>query len=130
MSEREKKIEEAGLAIETFNYLDASILFLIMFYHRKGNQGWMPRGEFTISLVGERFFWQKISKVFRPAHIEWGTIRPYHVLLYARPVGFPKRAAPSGIRDIHYFHHRNPLNVNKLVQNKALYNRRNYHIII
>ncbi len=27
MSEREKKIEEAGLAIETFKYLDASISF-------------------------------------------------------------------------------------------------------
>jgi hypothetical protein len=48
----------------------------------------------------------------------------------AAGIGFPKRAAPSGIGDIHDFHHRNPLNVNKLVQNKALYNRRNYHIII
>ncbi len=83
-----------------------------------------------MSLFGERFFRQEIRKISRPAHIKWGTIRPYPVLLRARPVGFPKGAAPSGIGDIHDLHNRNPLNVNKLVQNKALYNRRNYHIII
>jgi hypothetical protein len=111
--------------------------------------------------VSQRFFGQKISKVFRPVHInpapssgpagrfsltihprsraagysgrcwiKWRTIGPYPVLLRARPIGFPKRAAPSGIGDIHDFHHRNPLNINRLVRNKALYNRRNYHIII
>ena len=80
--------------------------------------------------VSQRFFGQKIGEVSRPVHIKWRTIWPYPVLFRARPVCFPKRAAPSGIGDIHHFHHRNPLNVNKLVQNKILYNRRNYHIII
>jgi len=83
-----------------------------------------------MSLFGERFFRQEIGKVFRPVHVEWGTIGSNPVFLRAPPVSFPKTVAPSGIGDIHDFHHRNPLNVNKLVQNKALNNRRNYHIII
>jgi len=91
----------------------------------------MVRGEFTISLVGERLFGQKIGKVFCPVHIKWRTVRSHPILLRAPPVGFPKKIALfGGIADIFGFHHRNPLNVNKLVQNKALYNRRNYHIII
>jgi len=80
--------------------------------------------------VFQRFFRQEIGKIFCPIHVELGTIGSNPVFLHARPVGFPKRVAPSGIEDIHHFHHKNPLNVNKLVQNKALYNRRNYHIII
>jgi hypothetical protein len=73
--------------------------------------------------VSQRFFRQKIGKVFRPVHVELGTIGPNPVFLRARPVGFPKNIAPSGIGDIHDFHHRNPLNVKRLAQNKALYNR-------
>jgi hypothetical protein len=120
----------------------------------------MLLGARTMSLFGERFFRQEIGKVSGPVHVEWGTIGSNPIFLRALPVepralspwflinalvgrhpgqrsrrstagvGFPKTVAPSGIGDIHDFHHRNPLNVNKLVQNKALYNRRNYHIII
>ena len=78
----------------------------------------MLLGARTMSLFGERFFRQEIGKVFCPVHIKCGTIRPYPVLLRARTVGFPKRAAPSGIGDIHDFHHRNPINVSILVQIK------------
>jgi hypothetical protein len=44
-------------------------------------------------------------------------------ILPTRPVGFPKRAATSGIESIHDFHHRNPLNVKRLSKTEALYNR-------
>jgi len=68
----------------------------------------------------------------------WGDIpaKSWCIHRWSRPsssaagIGFPKRVAPSGIEDIHDFHPKNPINVNKLVQNKALYNSRNYHIII
>jgi hypothetical protein len=50
------------------------------------DRGWMHRRACTISLFGERFFWQEISKVFRPVHIKCGTIRPYPILLRAHPV--------------------------------------------
>ena len=61
----------------------------------------------------------------------WGDIPAKSWCIHPQPrpwpsaagVGFPKRAAPSGIGDIHDFYHRNPLNVKKLVQNKPLYNR-------
>jgi hypothetical protein len=36
--------------------------------------------------ISQRFFRQKIGKVFRPVHIKWRTIRPYPVFLHARPV--------------------------------------------
>ena len=57
-------------------------------------------------------------------HIKWRTIRPYPVLLHARPVSFPKTIALfGGIVDIHDFHHRNPLNVKRLSDTEALHNR-------
>ena len=66
----------------------------------------------------------------------WGDIpaKSWCIHRWSRPsssaagIGFPKKIALfGGTADIHDFQHRNPLNVNKLVQNKALYNRRNYH---
>ena len=47
-------------------------------------------------------------------------LRPYSS---AGGIGFPKRLTPSGIGDIHDFHHRNLLTFNRLAQNKILYNR-------
>jgi len=55
--------------------------------------------------VFQRFFGQKIGKVFRPVHLKWRTIRPYPVFLRAPPVSFPKTIALFGIADIHDFHH-------------------------
>jgi hypothetical protein len=143
----------------------------------------MLLGACTISLFGERFFRQKIGKVFRPVHMElhgqgpwylheipscakasegyplvaksagassfwhkndsatlthsftgrargllrrrikWRTIRPYPVLLRARPVGFPKNATLFGIAGTHDFHPEIPLNVKRLSETEALHNR-------
>ena len=90
----------------------------------------MPRGEFTISLFEGSFFTQEISKVFRPAHIEWGTIRAYPVLLRAPPVSFPKTIALSGIVDIHDFHPGSPFYFKGLSKDQVLHAMQNYHIII
>ena len=106
--------------------------------YAKVSEGYPPVAKSAVaSILQHRNEWSRLmhsspgkTRSLLRRRIEWGTIRPYPVLLHARPVGFPKRAASSGIGDIHDFHHRNPLNVNKLVQNKALYNRQNYHIII
>ncbi|OGQ07134.1 MAG: hypothetical protein A2026_04910 [Deltaproteobacteria bacterium RBG_19FT_COMBO_46_12] len=91
----------------------------------------MLLGACTISLFGERFFRQKIGKVFRPAHIKWRPIRPYPVLLRARTVGFPKTTALfGGIAEIQGFQHRNHFNFKRLGKKQAFNNRRNYHITI
>jgi len=42
----------------------------------------MLLGARTMSLFGKRLFRQKIGKVFRPVHMEWGTIWPYAFLLH------------------------------------------------
>jgi len=83
-----------------------------------------------MSLFGERFFRQEIGKVFCPVHVEWGTIGSNPVFLRAPPVSFPKTVAPSGIGDIHDFHHRKPFYFNRLDKTHASNDRRNYHIII
>ncbi len=91
----------------------------------------MPRGEFTMSMVGESFLIQKISKVFRPPHIEGGTVRSHPILLRAPPVGFPKKIALfGGIADIHDFHPGSPFYFKGLSKDQVLHAMRNYYIII
>ncbi|OGP74012.1 MAG: hypothetical protein A2V86_08170 [Deltaproteobacteria bacterium RBG_16_49_23] len=62
MSEREKKVEEAGLAIQLFNYLDASIIFLIMFYHRKETKSGCPGENLPYYWLEEGFSGRKLAK--------------------------------------------------------------------
>ena len=110
--------------LTSLSFFDNVLLF-------QGHRGWMPRRAWTISLFGERFFRQKIGKVFRPVHIKWRTIRPYAFLLHTPPVSFPKTTGLfGGIGDIHDFHQRTLFYFNRLDKNQAYNNRRNYHIII
>jgi len=98
-----------------------------MFYHVKKAPWFDHAGHEEQRILSgpffQRFFRQKIGKVFCPIHVELGTIGANPVFLRARPVGFPKRVAPSGIGNIHDFHHRNPLNVKRLSETEALHNR-------
>lgn len=58
----------------------------------------------------------EIGEVSCPVHGEWGTVGSNPVFVGAGAVRFPQRAGFFGIGDMHDFHHRNPLDVNKLVQ--------------
>ena len=68
----------------------------------------------------------------KPQPLVFGAVKPVHSTHYIINdfIFLSLTIVLFGIGDIHDFQHRNPLNVNKLVQNKALYNRRNYHINI
>ena len=57
-----------------------------------------------------------IGKVFCPVYEECGTVGSNPVFVRAGAVHFPQKAGFFGIGDMYDFHHRNPLDVNKLVQ--------------
>ena len=71
----------------------------------------------------QRFSRKEIGEGFRPVDEKRRTVRRYSVFLRASLISFPKRVAPFGIGDIHDFHHRNPLNLNRLSRTEALHAR-------
>ena len=70
--------------------------------------------------VFQRFFRQKMGKVFRPFHIKGRTIRSYPILLRAPPVSFPKKIALFGIVEIHGFHPQKPFNFKWVRQESSM----------
>lgn len=49
---------------------------------------------------------------------------------YAQGSSIGQKGLFGGIADIQDFHHRSPLNLNRLSKTEAFYNRQNYSIII
>jgi len=71
----------------------------------------------------QRFPRQEIGKIPRPVNIERRTVGANPVFLGTGTVGFPKTITSLGFSDIHAHYPRKPLDVKRLPEAEALYNR-------